>query len=205
MGHAGYESSKVEPAFWLGEGLGGYASFTSSIAGADGSITKDGGVLSVRAKVKNTSERAGKEVVQLYVRPPAEHIKGTDRPIRSVSHCGCSSFFLICANSNAPHSSSPSPPFVCPLARRRKSRCASSRRQSRTGRAERTDTGKSALASGKSSWLAVPTQLLRSTVFARPSRRTGPGAASVTLRDRLACRYASMLHLVNEIYRVTPQ
>lgn len=92
MGHAGYEARKIEPAFWFGQGMGGYASFTSSIAGTDGAITKDGGVLDVHVKVKNTSEREGKEVVQLYVRAPAEHVKGTDRPIRSVSDR--SSWFL---------------------------------------------------------------------------------------------------------------
>jgi beta-glucosidase len=75
-GHRWYDAQGIEPRFPFGHGLS-YATFTWAdpvvevvAAGVDGPRVR------VVVPVSNTGERAGKDVVQLYVRPP----QGSDRP-----------------------------------------------------------------------------------------------------------------------------
>jgi len=75
-GHRWYDAQRIEPRFPFGHGLS-YADFTWGAAAVDviGGTTSKPSVR-VRVPVTNTSERDGKQVVQLYVRPP----RGSGRP-----------------------------------------------------------------------------------------------------------------------------
>lgn len=75
-GHRWYDAKGIEPRFPFGHG-GSYATFSwgdPSVEVADGTAAAPR--VRVRVAVTNTSDRAGKEVVQVYVRPP----QGADRP-----------------------------------------------------------------------------------------------------------------------------
>lgn len=85
MGAAGYAARRIAPAFWFGYGLGGYTRFESSIEAISGKLGDlQGAFLSVSVKVTNVGKRDGKEVILLFVSPPEQAIKGTDRPAQSV-------------------------------------------------------------------------------------------------------------------------
>jgi beta-glucosidase len=62
IGHRGYERAGIEPAFWFGHGLG-YTSWdyldAQVLPAADGAVV-------VRARLRNTGTRPGREVVQVY-------------------------------------------------------------------------------------------------------------------------------------------
>ncbi|AXQ53304.1 glycoside hydrolase family 3 C-terminal domain-containing protein [Streptomyces koyangensis] len=77
--HLGYRAwlrAGTEPAFWFGHGLG-YTRWTyeSMEVGPAG----DGGRFTVRVRVRNTGERAGREVVQVYLERPDSAL---ERPVR---------------------------------------------------------------------------------------------------------------------------
>jgi beta-glucosidase len=69
IGYRHFDAKGIEPAYCFGHGLG-YTDFAyDSIA-----VTDDGGgsgAVTVRVTVRNVGSRPGKEVVQLYVAPPA--------------------------------------------------------------------------------------------------------------------------------------
>ncbi len=72
IGYRYYASAKVKPLFPFGFGLS-YTAFSISDAHLSASSYKRGDLpLSVRCTVKNTGSRAGKEVVQAYVKAPAK-------------------------------------------------------------------------------------------------------------------------------------
>src|SRR4051812_17325735 len=69
IGHRGYLATGTEPAYWFGHGLG-YTTweYGSIVATADG----DG--LSVTVRVRNTGDRRGKQVVQVYAARPESSV-----------------------------------------------------------------------------------------------------------------------------------
>ncbi|GII60045.1 glycosyl hydrolase [Sphaerisporangium krabiense] len=67
VGHRAWAASGRAPAFWFGHGLG-YTSWSYEALAA--APAADGGA-SVTVAVRNTGGRAGREVVQVYVAPPA--------------------------------------------------------------------------------------------------------------------------------------
>jgi len=74
IGYRHFDADDIEPRFAFGHGLG-YAVFTYEGLAAEAK----GEVVRVKVNVRNTSTRAGKEVVQVYVRPPST--QSTKRPI----------------------------------------------------------------------------------------------------------------------------
>jgi beta-glucosidase len=78
IGHRWYDRNDVEPLFPFGHGLG-YTTMTIAPAGLDGGADSS---LTVRVDVTNTGERAGSEVVQVYVEPPDDDPM---RPIRQLA------------------------------------------------------------------------------------------------------------------------
>ncbi len=77
IGHRAYAKAGVEPRYWFGHGLGytdwEYAAFTVVDSVAEGED------LVVRAVLRNTGERAGRDVVQVYLSRPHSSI---ERPAR---------------------------------------------------------------------------------------------------------------------------
>ncbi|MEO1049383.1 MAG: glycoside hydrolase family 3 C-terminal domain-containing protein [Bacteroidota bacterium] len=81
VGYRYFDTQNVTPAFAFGHGLS-YTSFEYS----DLSVTKDGEAVKVSVKVTNTGDKAGKEVIQLYVKDaesslerPEKELKGFDK------------------------------------------------------------------------------------------------------------------------------
>ena len=77
IGHRAYAKAGVEPRYWFGHGLGytdwEYAAFTVP------DRVDAGSELVVRAVLRNTGERAGSDVVQVYV---SRRGSGIERPVR---------------------------------------------------------------------------------------------------------------------------
>jgi beta-glucosidase len=67
IGHRWYDREGIEPLFPFGHGLG-YTTFELGTAAVSGGV--DEGV-TVEVDVRNTGDRRGSEVVQVYVEPPA--------------------------------------------------------------------------------------------------------------------------------------
>jgi beta-glucosidase len=65
-GYRHFDAEAIEPRFAFGHGLS-YADFVYE----DFAVFQEQGAVKVRVTVKNTSNRAGKEVVQVYLRQPA--------------------------------------------------------------------------------------------------------------------------------------
>ncbi|SDY14781.1 beta-glucosidase [Evansella caseinilytica] len=85
VGYRYYDTKEVEPLFPFGYGLS-YTSFDYSNLQVDKHSIKDTDEVTVRVTVKNTGARAGKEVVQLYVRDvessvvrPVKELKGFEK------------------------------------------------------------------------------------------------------------------------------
>ena len=85
VGYRGYDEKNIEPQFCFGHGLSytefeyGKLEVTTNRIPANGSVT-------VTVEVKNTGERAGDEIVQLYVHPvkssvpwPPKELRGFER------------------------------------------------------------------------------------------------------------------------------
>ena len=71
IGHRAHLRAGTEPAFWFGHGLG-YTSWEyESIEAADATVA--------RVRLRNTGERGGKQVVQVYASRPGSAV---DRPVR---------------------------------------------------------------------------------------------------------------------------
>ncbi|ORX22879.1 glycosyl hydrolase [Thermoanaerobacterium sp. PSU-2] len=67
VGYRYYDTKDVEPIFPFGHGLS-YTTFEYTDIFADKNNITDEDTIEVRVKVKNTGKRAGKEIIQLYVR-----------------------------------------------------------------------------------------------------------------------------------------
>ena len=84
VGYRGFDKHNVEPLFPFGYGLS-YTTFAySGLEISPGKIAA-GNIVSVSVKVRNTGARAGAEVVQLYVQPPASRV---DRPLKELKGFG---------------------------------------------------------------------------------------------------------------------
>ena len=66
VGYRWFENKKIKPLFAFGHGLS-YTDFSYGKATADSRTVSDGGTVKISVDVTNTGERAGKEVVQLYI------------------------------------------------------------------------------------------------------------------------------------------
>jgi beta-glucosidase len=84
VGYKHYNAVKdaVQPAFYFGQGIGGYTTFDAKLTSVKGSChsRKEGYTVTVR--VKNTGARSGKYIIQVYVRPAS---KAKGRPLQKVS------------------------------------------------------------------------------------------------------------------------
>ncbi|MDR1531709.1 MAG: glycoside hydrolase family 3 C-terminal domain-containing protein, partial [Clostridiales bacterium] len=85
VGYRYYDSADVNPLFPFGYGLS-YTEFDYSDLTLDKAEMSDLDTLTVKVSVKNTGERAGKEIVQLYVRDicsvvirPRKELKGFEK------------------------------------------------------------------------------------------------------------------------------
>lgn len=81
VGHRFFDARHIEPAVAFGHGLS-YATFTwgePTVSGGSGTAVDEPVVVEV--EVTNTSDRAGTEVVQIYVEPPASVLH---RPVREL-------------------------------------------------------------------------------------------------------------------------
>ncbi|ELY53376.1 beta-glucosidase family protein [Natronococcus jeotgali] len=76
VGYRHFDSAEREPTYPFGHGRS-YADY--EYVGADPDL-EDG---TVRVAVENTTDRDGREVVQVYVRPPS--VEGVDRPVRELA------------------------------------------------------------------------------------------------------------------------
>jgi beta-glucosidase len=74
IGHRAYVAAGTEPAFWFGHGLG-YTTWEYESIAAD--VAGDGGTTTVR--LRNTGDRRGKQVVQVYASRPDSAV---ERPAR---------------------------------------------------------------------------------------------------------------------------
>jgi beta-glucosidase len=80
VGYRYYDLKAIEPAFPFGHGLS-YTTFDYEDLSLDGAEIGPGADCTVTVSVRNTGAAAGKEVVQLYVRPIRPGLK---RPIREL-------------------------------------------------------------------------------------------------------------------------
>ncbi len=80
VGYRYYDKARKEVAYPFGHGLS-YTEFEYTNLTLSAQELDEGGSLTVQVTVKNTGARAGKEVVQLYVAPPAG---GMFRPVREL-------------------------------------------------------------------------------------------------------------------------
>ena len=81
VGHRWYDREGIEPLFPFGYGLG-YTTFSLDMAAVAGGIEHG---VSVDVDVSNTGERAGSELVQIYVEPPSGD---PARPLRHLAGFG---------------------------------------------------------------------------------------------------------------------
>ena len=73
MGYRGYDHRAIAPRFPFGHGLG-YTTFALGEPTLSAPTFEPGGTLTVSVPVTNTGDRAGAEVVQLYVAPEAPRL-----------------------------------------------------------------------------------------------------------------------------------
>lgn len=85
VGYRYYEAKKEQPLFPFGHGLS-YTQFTYENISIDKNQVKDTESAMITVTVRNTGDRAGKEVVQLYVKPldstvtrPVKELKGFEK------------------------------------------------------------------------------------------------------------------------------
>jgi beta-glucosidase len=78
IGHRYYDRRGIEPEFPFGHGL----SYTTFALGEAVHASRDGDRVTVGIDVTNTGERAGSEVVQVYVTPPASAVARPDRELK---------------------------------------------------------------------------------------------------------------------------
>ena len=88
VGYRYYTSRKMETAFPFGYGLS-YTTFEYSNLQVDKKEMSDKDTVEVSVKVKNTGDRAGKTVVQLYVEAPETEV------VLSLIHISIRLFHLL--------------------------------------------------------------------------------------------------------------
>jgi beta-glucosidase len=76
IGHRAYLAAGTEPAFWFGHGLG-YTTWDYESIDVRGET--DGSGLTATVRLRNTGDRPGRQVVQVYASRPASSV---DRPVR---------------------------------------------------------------------------------------------------------------------------
>lgn len=81
VGYRYYDKKNIEPLFPFGHGLS-YTTFGYSELTVDKKTLSDTEVLRVSVRVANTGSRAGKEVVQLYVRDPESSVIRPDKELK---------------------------------------------------------------------------------------------------------------------------
>jgi len=81
-GYRWYDAREIEPLFPFGHGLS-YTRFEYSDLTVDKPSLSDAEALAVSLRVRNVGDRAGKEVVQLYVRERAPRLRRPDRELRA--------------------------------------------------------------------------------------------------------------------------
>ncbi|SDD04582.1 beta-glucosidase [Paenibacillus sp. UNCCL117] len=81
VGYRYYDTKKLRPLFPFGHGLS-YTSFEYSDLTVDRPQINDSDQLVVSVKVRNAGNRAGKEIVQLYVRDAASRISRPDKELK---------------------------------------------------------------------------------------------------------------------------
>jgi beta-glucosidase len=86
VGYRGYDHAGIAPCFPFGHGLG-YTTWEYQAASADSASLSESGdwALGVTVVICNTGDRAGREVVQAYVEPPARE---PGRPVRTLAAFG---------------------------------------------------------------------------------------------------------------------
>jgi beta-glucosidase len=82
VGYRYYDKKKITPLFPFGFGLS-YTTFAYSGLTLGAQSIKDTGSLTVQLKVKNTGKRAGKEIVQLYVREAMPVVSRPDKELKA--------------------------------------------------------------------------------------------------------------------------
>jgi len=78
IGYRGYDHAGTRPRFPFGHGLG-YTTWEYQSAAADTTMVAPGEDLGVTVLIRNTGRRAGREVIQAYLEPPAAE---PGRPVR---------------------------------------------------------------------------------------------------------------------------
>jgi len=81
VGYRHYEARGIEPLFPFGHGLS-YTTFEYTEITLDKSAISDHETVRVSVKVKNTGNRAGKEVVQLYVRDVVSSVTRPEKELK---------------------------------------------------------------------------------------------------------------------------
>jgi beta-glucosidase len=82
MGYRGYEHRAIQPRFPFGHGLG-YTTFEVGEPSLSAESFSSGGSLTVSVPVINTGDRAGSEVVQLYVAPEASRLARPPKELKA--------------------------------------------------------------------------------------------------------------------------
>ncbi|HEY0636657.1 MAG TPA: glycoside hydrolase family 3 C-terminal domain-containing protein, partial [Pseudonocardiaceae bacterium] len=77
LGHRGYLRAGVEPSYWFGHGLG-YTTWSYESLEVDG--------LRARVRLRNTGDRAGRELVQLYLSRPDSAVERPARWLAAFTH-----------------------------------------------------------------------------------------------------------------------
>lgn len=80
VGYRHFDRAGITPAFPFGHGLS-YTSFVYSDLRLSPTVLAPAGVTTVTLQVHNTGQRAGEEVVQLYIHDPAPQV---DKPVREL-------------------------------------------------------------------------------------------------------------------------
>lgn len=82
VGYRHYDKKKITPLFPFGFGLS-YTTFVYSDLTLSAPSIKDTGSLTVQLKVRNAGKRAGKEIVQLYVREAMPVVSRPDKELKA--------------------------------------------------------------------------------------------------------------------------
>ena len=81
VGYRYYDAKRIEPLFPFGYGLS-YTTFAYTAISVDKRRMNDKETATVRVTVKNTGGRAGKEIVQLYVRDVASSVHRPEKELK---------------------------------------------------------------------------------------------------------------------------
>lgn len=186
VGYKWYEAKGIRPAHYFGSGLGGYTTFDRKLLQVKGADVQQGSDVEVAVEVTNTGARSGKDIVQMYIAPPSNLIKG-DVPHKEVSGgtrgdnaLRYNTLITSSLRRVHAHSSQPSPPCTSPLARNPPCTSLWESEPSATGgkagsRAVAAATGRWLRASTMSSWLPLPIQRTKLPGRRSWSRKHGRG------------------------------